>query len=1036
MVRRRLSTDYATSGERTNPFWTAVGSIYDSCVSSRALARAEDESGLDLLLRNYVRERRGDDSRSLPEMASRLPEPYGEYSPGFADMYVLDFVLHRKENRVLHLCGPQGCGKTTLVHFVEAIARRVEGDAAPIFLILNGLATSSMAPNRAEVEDLIGREIQQAIERAPDSTKPPLRAAARVLRDESLESALRTLVRELPDRDTRRVILVFDNLDQLASAGIVEALHVAVSIYEATGIGAIVNTRPPTMRHIAGTGTAHSYFAFRFDLHAPQVAAWLRNVRDRIVRAAPSAEVPRVQDRPLSPEHLRVAFNRFVDLLESPGSAEHTGAKILEGMAGEDMRILEKLVPRCLRHRSLPYDDLLRSTRRRTDYYVFPGVAEDHSPLYRRNTDVPNLLAMEDEEEGPGYILAPRVLSLVAGSRVVLTARLTDQLFALGYGERVIRKCLKILGDASLITGLSEEKWEMERPPARIAITLAGVYYLRFLLRDPDYLSAVVADVPLEHERFSQAIRGATPLWVDDFANRLDSLSEYAAEAHAREESEIAQVMSLGNTRRRALLAEALLTAGLVCESLSQALRTVAARARHSINPIVQQRGPDVLRQADRLREWTRTTKSTLREMRSALVEQESELAEIAFEGPGINGVIRPAADPDAPARVRASCHGDVDAITLQLFDRPSGTAISQGVMLRPNIGVLPGSNEFHGDIDMPRQHRSQHRPLFAQATPITGLSKPQTGKQTAILLATSVGSSFSLNISIATGQEWEWCGQQTEMPIEEARRRSADAQRSVAAALIGGEPLETAIRTAGTALTHAFLSPGIHDRLRFAYSTLADTMIGPGLDWFPAEWMCPLPGAGRQYQPLGEQTSVVRVPATPYQTGGFRLSFSTQDRPPLPLALVGLSTGNEPSNLDELIDVFGDNETVHLVGHAEEDGIRLSDRFVLKPQDAMAHILPAAHVVISACRFVESGTGETTNPSVAVAGNLAVTSGCHVWASLVNLRDTDALSFHHRLVAHLDSTSPAASLARSMAALPDARLYSHYYGAVQGDAT
>lgn len=124
-----------------NPLWASLEPLWDQAWPKEPLPRNEEET----LRQFYVTARSGepDDPAIINGFLSRLPGSFRREPLGIVDCDVLDFLLNYRADRVLSLVGSRGAGKSTLIHYLEAVLRHCLPETYPSLVVLNGLRIAS-----------------------------------------------------------------------------------------------------------------------------------------------------------------------------------------------------------------------------------------------------------------------------------------------------------------------------------------------------------------------------------------------------------------------------------------------------------------------------------------------------------------------------------------------------------------------------------------------------------------------------------------------------------------------------------------------------------------------------------------------------------------------------------------------------------------------------------------------------------------------------------------------------------------------------
>lgn len=144
----RPSTDKSIALPNFSAFWADMESVYDNVADPASLPRAK----WDQLCDNYIVIRKGSSLYDAESGKRRLPAEFRDQVLGEAEISILDVITNMEGSRAALIEGPRGSGKTSLLHYIEAVTARCYKKCPPIFLIINGLQLASLNGNRLEAE--------------------------------------------------------------------------------------------------------------------------------------------------------------------------------------------------------------------------------------------------------------------------------------------------------------------------------------------------------------------------------------------------------------------------------------------------------------------------------------------------------------------------------------------------------------------------------------------------------------------------------------------------------------------------------------------------------------------------------------------------------------------------------------------------------------------------------------------------------------------------------------------------------------------
>lgn len=439
--------------------WQQIQSIYDGAISLEPLPRAE----WDYLKAHYIHERRGERAVNVAEAATVLPPGLAKFPLGASEIDFLDFVVNYSRNRVLTLIAPRGAGKTSFLHYVEAVIEKARlGRRKPVFFIFGNLEKLEDSTERLETNcrDLLTIMAGETERRAPKLGERwrkafgELGSSLRQCRSvNDARECFRTLAHGLPKNDLRRLVLVFDNLDQLDTPVIALVLDLARAIYLVSRVACIVCLRPNCLLGVAQRGDARAFFNYEISLRSPDVSAWIRRLGQRLanqaaVKFAEDRTPLIVSGREITPEQLGNAVERFVALL-SNRRPQDDALELLQALCADDIRHLRILVRRMIAHRSFPLLQLL-DQEDSIDYHPLPALVGGYNVLYRHDTWVPNLLWWPDPEGSPDFLIFQRLLRVLDRGAPETLDTLISYMDLLDYSRDSTLSALEILCGPSL----------------------------------------------------------------------------------------------------------------------------------------------------------------------------------------------------------------------------------------------------------------------------------------------------------------------------------------------------------------------------------------------------------------------------------------------------------------------------------------------------------------------------------------------------------------------------------------------------------
>lgn len=603
------SADDLIARVHSTPLWGAIEDIFDRAVPLEPLSHMSWKD----LQKHYVLERSTADAQDLDAMKSKLPRALASLPLGAIEVEVISFLVNYDRDRVLALDGPRGSGKSSLLHYVQRAISSTNYESPPVLITFDGLQLIKDHGERLAVS--LEQEVYKSFDTDCASIMDAALSSKADLRDEAMRQgieracnrlgrehnligvreAFRDLSAVLTERQRRRIVVVFDNLDQLPTICIRGALGLARAIYSAARIGSLICLRPNCLRGAAQRGDARHFLRYRASVSGPSAAAWVKRLGGRMAEAASSlsaegASKLTVFDRPITPADIGIAMDRFGDLLVSASarSVQSDIVAVLQAVAADDTRHLRVLVRRILSNRRLPVHYLLGRSGSH-DFQPLEALFEGSLTCFRHNNFVPNLMFFRHDGGQADYLLCHRILTLLSLSETVEVAELINCLALLDYPSDVVRACLHLLHGPLLIRATDTDMFDPSNPPTALYLTNAGKYYRNHLLKTADYLATAVLDVPLEHrgirdmlDRDKEALQSALSTTGAPFWLRIESLIEYAEEIANREGRQIRLLTRARPSERLRRMADLFQKGGLLTYDLHYALRNVIERGRSS----------------------------------------------------------------------------------------------------------------------------------------------------------------------------------------------------------------------------------------------------------------------------------------------------------------------------------------------------------------------------------------------------------------------------------------------------------------------
>ena len=1030
-----------------SPYWQQLQSIYDEAMTLEPLPRGE----WDYLQAHYILERRGERWSDVSEAAKALPGQLASLPLGLSEIDFLDLIVNYQRTRVLALIAPRGAGKTSFLHYVEAVIERSDFEAKPIFLIFGNLEMlDNLESFEAACHDLftlMAGEVAHRAERLAESWRKALGRLSLDLRQCRSPSdgreCFRTFAGSLSPRELKRLVLVFDNLDQLHTRVITLVLDLARVIYLVSHIACIVCLRPNCWTGVARRGDARAFFNFEIALKPPSVKAWIAKVGERMadrVTAKLASGIPLViAGQHISPEQLKNAMDRFVALLVNrPPQDDVLG--LLQAICADDVRHLRILFRRMIANRAFPLQQLLNGEDR-IDYHPVPTMLNGYNLLYCNDNYVPNLLWRSDAHESPDPLIFHRILRLLHREEPEILGSVIFHMEILDYPRDSTLSALETLYGPLLIRGTDQDKFDSDSPPTAIYLTEAGEYYRTQLLRNADYLLAAVLDVPLSHKRMHRSFESDPERTAQKslFLERVDSLFEYTEEVASREKNQIAHLSSATTSPALRRVAGSLRHGGLLLSSLCHGLAVVVGRSWYSRYGIVRDTIDEYRPRFAALRE---TEKTLLAEL-SQIVQQRNTRVSlpdfahhdthgpmtIDIAGEGDNMIVNVKID------LERSDHTAVIFLDIETSnERALRTAIARPV----NDTSTPAERRAVSAVArfdlVPHRHGGEIDKVHLRA-----YMSEVVGSREAFLAPEASNGRLKLKLY------WLNNGPAVELgdlvSIADVTTTVQNILHDILGKTVGQQLRIEDLHAAGSKLARQLLNPaGMNVLATIARSLDRVVILSAESDvTIPFEWLRPVP-LHDDVDPVGtlaEHCSVVRFPLHPIQ---YTVKARNRVLSQASLCTIGLPQAKEkpwryatPCEFSDLRGICQDHNVLHIVAHCDEQTGRIMVKNGTKDLELsddvfLAHpfCTPDHSIVLSVCKIGLLDHRRNIGRMLAEQFENAV------WIPLVSIVESDAERLDMALAHYLQSQLKVCSLDhffldRRMQKEPVAHIYIRY---------
>ncbi|MEP3333542.1 hypothetical protein [Sedimentitalea sp.] len=511
--------------------------------------------------------------------------------PAFFEIDLINFLINSRSNRVLSIIGPVGIGKSTFMQFVFGEVR----DKCPSLqkfmpIIINGLHIGDDDPVYSELFQRLHTDCYEALNNNLDE-KPPSGILAQIEayyeREQYSERGIQpssttiveyfALLRDILPEYVEPVV-IFDNLDQMASSAVAKISHLSRGIYLKTRTTMILCMRPPTFAtHIEVDANKGAFYTFQIALPSPNIREVINNRLRRVMRGRGRSFTihdPNSGFRLQIPNTMRALENLNRNVL-----TEWNQDLLIRGIACNNVRKALAAFYRFLRFSELDYRSLFDVVvtdsreqaveRRQHDWneHFLKGLLTGGKRYFesRVNSPIFNLYFFDSVEHTIDYCVIYRVLSAFYFSRGLTERRQVQTwLASVGYDRALVDHAIGTMLKARLLT--SPEHETDVRFVSHLSITESGKYYCEQLVNDRTYLYELIFDIPLSHI-------GWEPETTREFESRVRSIVEYLGRVLRQEKAEIDRIEQ---SRNVAQISGIVLHAGLLSRHVVEAAKETA----------------------------------------------------------------------------------------------------------------------------------------------------------------------------------------------------------------------------------------------------------------------------------------------------------------------------------------------------------------------------------------------------------------------------------------------------------------------------
>lgn len=548
-LRRIARLTEAQGTREANPLWQAYSTILERIVDPGDAQAQEIEE----LAHQYTATRltaHADNARDA--LVRHLPSPLSELPSaqlGYVEADVLQWLLSDTPHRVLSVIGTKGVGKSSLLHYVlRCLPTHVpylRDVLWPIILdvreeprVSTELAVFNLLLRNLENRFAADEEIRQLVTPQHWTVLPEFFAGnygadmnhpdvARRL----LDGLINCLCRIAGKRKVR-LVLVFDNLDQLPPSHTARVLALARSLSISFSIRIIVALRPFSLRaQLERDFDMGAFVTTNITVRPPDLRALLtgriRYWLDNPAQKLPLHLLPFGKSLSLDIGPLARSLNRLLTYFASVRLQEH----LLRDLCNNDTRRGLRALKSFLRYRRLPVsrfsEDVLSATKadfsrhRAAQYHLLNGIMIDDFRYYREelshgNNIVLNLFDVNRKPMQGERVVQYYVLTLLRWKGTHISLEALAAAFRGVFGHEVICGAAQRLLKAGLLESPNHD--EVIDDKGVIGVSSTGTYYMDELVQNPDYIYNVVYDTHLHHRAWSAQRH--------DFAAHVDSICE------------------------------------------------------------------------------------------------------------------------------------------------------------------------------------------------------------------------------------------------------------------------------------------------------------------------------------------------------------------------------------------------------------------------------------------------------------------------------------------------------------------------------
>jgi hypothetical protein len=1030
----RPSTDRSIAGSNSSLFWRSMETIWDVVSDLSPLAR----DNWTALSENYISVRRNERDFDSETVVRRLPKAFWKYRLGSAEIDAIDVIVNMKGTRASLLEGPRGAGKTSMLHYVEAIVGQCCTVEPVSFLIIDGLQLADYGstyeePARAEdYASVIRAALLREAGKLRGADSKAFEVVANKLSLDLTQIGVREAFRDLGttfmENNRRHIVVSFDNLDHLDAGYIKIALNLARLITSVTKFSCLLCLRPNLADELMGGRDARAFFSFRIAVSAVDIGAWMDSLGDRAATEAQrmldrGMESPEVLNSILSPDSIKSAFKRFnqiitVDKYNRSRSPQDDAIAILNAIASDDNRQFQILVRRILRDWRLPTAFLIGQTDD-WDFHPIGALLEGGRTIFKHDKFVPNLLTFERELGNPDFLVAQRILLFLDRKENTPLSQLYAWMGILGYGKDVVLDVLIELAGPLVIRGSDSDRLSKDQPPKGVTLTEAGYYYRDYFLSNADYLTSVVLDVALEHDALRKLldddpdrVRGGK-----FFGARALSLAEYTRLALERESAQVFRILtSAAPSSELRRVADALRNNGLLTKSLLRGLQVILDRGTSTTEPSLLKAFDEINDQIPSIQQGIDRIERRLVELvnRGRKIQIPPEEKVFKIDNAGVSMFTRSRGDETEATAALSLSSSDVLAL-VAVHTNIQGKRVVQSTVALPN--VIAASNNKRGTVDASAIFTLPAHERTPEVSHLGKMEIVRTANRMLFLALNERDGLAQLSLhKLSNGAREELLGPPVDINKLEAVSRRLFTQ--ISARCLNGSLKLRYIKEAGAELARLVLNENGANRLASLLHAHERVIIHSAEEkWIvPWEWLCPWAIGADAVEPLAKGRHAVRWLGSQFDAAATIYHWRSP-RPVQSLCTIGLGTDSArpwriatPGEPEDLAALSSQYDVLHIVGHWNEDErtIEIAGPSCEKLSLSCATLqtvsigMPNMSVILSVCDLGRLSRAD--NPAVTIAELRPAA----VWTPVASILEPDAARLDDDLGAYVAEKTPA----------------------------